>query len=755
MAGGTEAAPPAAAGDAERLRLKEDASRAKNWKRWGPYLAERQWGTVREDYSADGDCWNYLTHEQARSRAYRWVEDGLLGFTDRECRLCCSVTLWNGQDPILKERMFGLANAEGNHGEDVKEVYYYRDATPTASYCAASYLYPVAAFPYEELVRTNRERGRSEDEFEITDTAAFRNGCHEVLVEYAKADTDDILWRITLTNRSQAAAELHVLPTIWWRNTWIWGCHHEGCTTKPRLELTQGGVLRGQHETLGTVLASAEGAPEWLFTENETNSVRLFNTPCYTPYVKDAFHERVVHGRTEAVHPKQHGTKAAAWQHFQHAPGESRVVRLRWRVGEEAPATWFGPGFDQLIDQRRAEADAFYAPVLRGSPEERTVARQAFAGLIWCKQFYHLVMEDWLKGDPEQPPPPAGHAETRNNDWPHLFARDVLSMPDSWEYPWFAAWDLGFHCIPLARIDPDFAKQQLELLLREWYMHPNGQIPAYEFAFDDVNPPVQAWAIWRVYRIGQRQGQQDLGFLERCFQKLLLNFTWWVNRKDPSGRHLFAGGFLGLDNIGVFDRSRPLPGGAQLAQADGTAWMAIYAARMLTIALELARNNPSYEDIASKFFEHFVHIADAINNMLGDGLWDEQDGFYYDHLLWPDGHAEILRVRSVVGLLPLCAAVVLKREHLQRLPRLRQAPEMVREPPHRPARPHQLAVWGRHRRLLAPARPALAQPARAGAGAGLRSAGVPLPPWPALALARPPGPALHARQRRFAPRGAL
>ncbi len=660
--------------DPERIRLEEDQSRLRNWSRWGPYLAERQWGTVREDYSADGTCWESFPHDHARSRAYRWGEDGILGFADRECRLCAAVALWNGKDPILKERLFGLTNAEGNHGEDVKEVYHYRDATPTASYCAASYHYPLAAFPYAELIEENRRRGRAGSEYELTDTAAYQGGCAEVVVEYAKAEPDDILWSITITNRAAAAAELHVLPTVWFRNTWSWGGEHESGSGKPVIERANDQALRARHETLGEVWIAAEAADadpvSWLFTDNDTNTQRLYGVSGAegaAAWTKDAFHRRVVGGEATAVNAAQRGTKAAAWHRLRLEPGESRTIRLRWRAGAP-PATWFGEGFDRMIAARRAEADAFYALVTRGSPEERSVARQAFAGLVWCKQFYHLVMTQWAKGDPAMPAPPPGHAQSRNADWPHLYARDVLSMPDSWEYPWFAAWDLAFHCIPLARIDIAFAKKQLELLLREWYMHPNGQIPAYEFAFGDVNPPVHAWACWRVYRIGQRQGLSDLGFLERCFQKLLMNFTWWVNRKDPNGRHLFAGGFLGLDNIGVFDRSKPLPGGAQLAQADGTAWMAVYAARMLTIALELARHNPSYEDIASKFFEHYVHIADAINHLNGHGLWDEEDGFYYDHLLWGDGRIESLRVRSMVGIIPLFAAVVLKREHLERFP---------------------------------------------------------------------------------------
>jgi hypothetical protein len=652
--------------DPERQRLDEDDARKRNWKRWGPYLSERQWGTVREDYSAGGNCWEYLPHDHARSRAYRWGEDGLLGFTDRECRFCFALCLWNGHDPILKERAFGLTNGEGNHGEDVKEIYHYLEATPTASYCKALYKYPLQAYPYQQLVEENHRRGHQEPEFELLDTGVFDAGHADVQVEYAKGGEDDILVRITVTNRSSQPAHLHVLPTAWFKNTWSWGDHVDG-TTKPSLAQQQDRTLLGVHQSLGRFRLATDGDVPWIFTENETNTQALFGVPLATPYVKDAFHRRVVAGEVSAVNPQQQGTKAAAWYQIDLDAGASREILLRWRP-EGVEGAFFGEGFTQIFAQRQAESALFYQPLLHGNEDERSVARQAFAGLIWCKQFYQLVMTAWQQGDPAQPAPPASHAFTRNHDWPHLYARDVLSMPDSWEYPWFAAWDLAFHCIPFARIDPSFAKAQLELLLREWYMHPNGQIPAYEFAFGDVNPPVHAWAAWRVYRIGVKNGTPDLGFLERVFQKLLMNFTWWVNRKDPSGKHIFSGGFLGLDNIGVFDRSRPLPEGCHLAQADGTAWMACYAARMLTIALELARTNPSYEDIASKFFEHFVAIADAINNFGDEGLWDEQDGFYYDQMRWQDGRTEVLRVRSAVGLIAIFAHVVLKREHLERFP---------------------------------------------------------------------------------------
>jgi len=651
--------------DAERRRLIEERERSADWKRWGPYLADRQWGTVREDYSASGDCWNSFPHDHARSRAYRWGEDGLFGFTDRGCRLCIAPALWNGVDPILKERLFGLTNGEGNHGEDVKEIYHHLDATPTASYAKALYRYPISAYPYADLVAENNRRGVSDDEYELADTNCLSAGHTEMVVEYAKAAPEDILQQITVTNRSDKPTTVHVLLQVWFRNTWIWGCRHEGCTLKPQMSLDDG-VLHATHESLGDLRIAVDGDPEWLFTENETNTERLYGHASYTPYTKDAFHRRIVGGDSAAVSPLPRGTKAAAWFRCELAPGASRSLRLRLRPAT-ATGAWFGPTFTEHLATARAEADTFYRPLLQGEPATDAVQRQAYAGMIWTKKFYHLVQQDWQCGDPDMPPPERSSKQARNRDWGHLFARDVLSMPDGWEYPWFAAWDLAFHCIPLARIDPDFAKQQLELLLREWYMHPNGQIPAYEFAFGDVNPPVHAWAAWRVYRIGVLAGDPDVGFLERVFQKLLLNFTWWVNRKDVLGRHVFSGGFLGLDNIGVFDRSKPLPGGSQLVQADGTAWMAFYAARMLAIALELARYNPSYEDIASKFFEHFVHIADALNHLGGKGLWEEDDGFYYDRLI-VDRDIIPLRVRSMVGIIPLFGAIVVRQEHLERFP---------------------------------------------------------------------------------------
>ncbi|HEY8932056.1 MAG TPA: hypothetical protein VIM44_01950, partial [Rariglobus sp.] len=565
----------------EHQRLAEDACRQKNWKRWGPYLAERQWGTVREDYSADGEAWHYFTHDQSRSRAYRWGEDGLLGITDRECRLCFALALWNERDPILKERLFGLANHEGNHGEDVKETYFYLDATPTHSYLKALYKYPQAAFPYGQLIAGNRGRSRDEPEYELADTGVFDSGRYfDVLVEYAKADADDLLIRITLANRGPEPANLHVLPTLWFRNTWSWGCpHEERCEIKPSMRAVDARRVACSHVTLGDFVLRQEDDAPLLFTENETNNRRLFGSPNASPYAKDAFHERVVGGRTQAVNTAQTGTKCAAHHRLALAPGEERVIRLRLHAAGAEPAGGaFGPGFDALFVTRRAEAEDFYRTLLHhvSSVEERRVARQAYAGLLWSKQFYHYVVSDWQTGDSKMPPPPAARLEGRNADWGHLFNRDVLSMPDKWEYPWFAAWDLAFHMIPFARVDPDFAKHQLNLLLREWYMHPNGQIPAYEYNFSDVNPPVHAWACWRVYKMTGPRGGRDRLFLARTFQKLLLNFTWWVNRKDSEGRNVFQGGFLGLDNIGVFDRSAPLPTGGFIEQADGTGWMAMY-----------------------------------------------------------------------------------------------------------------------------------------------------------------------------------
>jgi hypothetical protein len=696
------------ASTAEGHRLAEDDARRANWKRWGPYLAERQWATVREDYSEWGTCWDYFPHDHARSRAYRWGEDGLLGFCDRECRLCFGLALWNGRDPILKERLYGLTGNEGNHAEDVKEEWFYLDSTPTHSYAKALYKYPQAEFPYGKLRDENHRRGREEREYELTDTGVFDGDRYfDIFAEYAKPGANDILIRITVANRGPEAATLHLLPTLWFRNTWSWGCPREGTVVKPLLRLTSEGRLRASHETLGDFIFEAGPAPDGtiprvLFTENDTNTERLFGTPNPTPFVKDAFHEQVVNGHATATNPEDLGTKAAPWYRLTLAPYETQVIRLRLVAAgdlgrtrcDEAPAQPVArrrpvvsreepsavmrdpAAFDAVFTQRLAEADEFYRSKLPSqlTPAERNVVRQGYAGLLWSKQFYHYVVADWLDGDPATPKPPASRQGGRNAEWRHLYARDIISMPDKWEYPWFAAWDLAFHMIPFARIDGAFAKQQLGLFLREWYMHPNGQLPAYEFAFGDVNPPVHAWAAWRIYKLTGPHGGRDRDFLESIFQKLLINFTWWVNRKDAAGKNLFSGGFLGLDNIGVFDRSKPLPTGGSLQQADGTAWMAFYAATMLAMALELARDSATgkihsaYEDMASKFLEHFVQIADAMNTLGGTGLWNEEDGFYYDQLDLGAGNVMPLRSRSMVGLLPLIAVEVLEEAEVDHLP---------------------------------------------------------------------------------------
>jgi len=624
----------------EELRLAESRDRTAHWKRWGPYLSERAWGTVREDYSPGGTAWDYVSHDQARSRAYRWNEDGIAGISDRRQNLCFSVALWNRHDPILKERLFGLTGQEGNHGEDVKELYYYLDSTPTHSYMKYLYKYPQAEFPYARLVEENRRRGRAGREFELIDTGVFEHDRYfDVFVEYAKADVEDLCVRIEVANRSPEAAEVEVLPTLWFRNTWSWGKNG----TRPALRASgPSAVSAGDYQLV------CEGAPELLFCDNETNATRLFGAGG-PRYPKDGINDYVIKG-ADSVNPDRVGTKCAARYRLTVPARGSAVVRLRLSRGAAQPVDTA----DAILATRKAEADEFFGSVIPAglSADARNVMRQALAGMLWSKQFYHYVVRDWLNGDPDQPAPPPERKNGRNADWGHLHNADVLSMPDKWEYPWFAAWDLAFHCIPLALVDSDFAKEQLVLLLREWYMHPNGQIPAYEWAFSDVNPPVFAWAAWRVYKIEKkRRGSGDRKFLKRVFHKLMLNFTWWVNRKDAEGRNVFQGGFLGLDNIGVFDRSAPLPGGGHLEQSDGTSWMAMYCLNMLSIALELAREEEEYEDVASKFWEHFVHIARAMNTM---GLWDEQDGFYYDVL--HRGSEEIaLRIRSMVGLIPLFA----------------------------------------------------------------------------------------------------
>jgi hypothetical protein len=656
--------------DAELLRLQQDERREKNWKRWGPYLAERQWGTVREDYSADGNCWDYFPHDHARSRAYRWGEDGLLGITDRQCRLCFSIALWNGRDPILKERLFGLTNAQGNHGEDVKECYYYLDSTPTHSYLKALYKYPQAAYPYEALVEENARRGPQKTEFELLDTGVFSGDRYfDVLAEYAKAAPDDILIRLTLSNRGPDRASLHVLPTLWFRNTWSWGRAGEGYWTKPRIAGVGPQLLHSNHPSLGSFLLSAESAPRaQLFTENETNTGRVFGVPGRGRHFKDAFHEYLCDGDASAINSHPVGTKAAFYYVLDLAPGESRTLQLRLTAGETRSEPAFEGGFNSVFDDRRREADAFYARLIpQGLAEEsRSVARQAYAGLLWTKQYFGYIVEDWLEGDPATPSPPASRLRGRNHNWQHVYARDVLSMPDKWEYPWFAAWDLAFHMLPFVRVDPHFAKRQLTLLLREWYMHPSGAIPAYEFAFADVNPPVHAWACFRAYKIAAPRGKRDVEFLASSFQKLMLNFTWWVNRKDEEGNNLFSGGFLGLDNVGVFDRSHQLADG-HLEQADGTAWMAFYCSSMLFMAVELTHQNLAYEDMASKFFEHFVAISDAINRHDGHGLWDEADGFYYD-AIHVDGRLEPMRLRSIVGMIPILCVGVLEPEVVATMP---------------------------------------------------------------------------------------
>ena len=655
----------------EELRLQESQDRTAHWKRWGPYLAERQWGTVREDYSPHGTVWESFPHDHARSRAYRWGEDGIAGICDNHGRLCFALALWNGRDPILKERLFGLSGNEGNHGEDVKEYYFYLDSTPTHSYMKYLYRYPQAEFPYAALVNESRRRDRRAPEFELIDAGVFEGDRYfDVLVEYAKAAPDDVLVRITATNRGPESAELHLLPTLWYRNTWSWDA---GGPERPTLRAadTAGGfeVIEGDHASLGARWLYCEGAPELLFTENDTNAERLYGRPNARPYVKDSINARVVEGRKDAVNPESVGTKAAAYYRHTLAPGRSAVMRLRLSH-TPIPGDAFGKEFDVVFGQRMQEAERFYETVIpkKLSDDARNVMRQAFAGLLWSKQFYHYDVRRWLEGDPASLPP-AGRLDGRNREWRHLYNEDVISMPDKWEYPWYAAWDLAFHTIPLALVDPDFAKAQLILFLREWYMHPNGQIPAYEWSFGDVNPPVHAWAALRVYRIERRlRGRGDREFLEKVFHKLLLNFTWWVNRKDAEGRNVFQGGFLGLDNIGVFDRSAPLPTGDRLEQSDGTSWMGMYCLNMLAIALELAREDPAYEDVASKFFEHFVFIAHAVDQCpTGINLWDEGDGFYYD-VLHADGAASPLKVRSMVGLIPLFAVETLEPEVVDKLP---------------------------------------------------------------------------------------
>jgi hypothetical protein len=660
---------------AEARRLEQDRNRQKYWKRWGPYLSERAWGTVREDYSAHGTAWEYFPHDHARSRAYRWNEDGLAGISDRHQRICFALALWNEKDPILKERLFGLTGNEGNHGEDVKEHYFYLDSTPTHSYMRWLYKYPQAEFPYAQLVEENRRRGRDVPEFELIDTGVFAdNRYFDVFTEYAKGDPDDIAIRITVHNRAAAPARIHVLPTVWFRNTWSWSDNAERPVLQELEPVHGASVIALDDAHYGRRYLYCDGEPEILITENDSNTRRLYGSSAVGPF-KDGINDAIVHGQREALSADGFGTKAAATYSREVPAGASVTIKLR--LTHLAPEQWthnpFDDRFTNLFDERRAEADEFYGTIIPRSldADAQLVMRQAFAGLLWSKQFYHFVIRDWLAGDPSPPPPPTERERGRNHQWPHLYNADIISMPDKWEYPWYAAWDLAFHCVPLAMIDPDFAKDQLVLMLREWYMHPNGQLPAYEWAFGDVNPPVHAWAAWRVYKIDKkRSGRGDRVFLERVFQKLLLNFTWWVNRKDAEGRNVFQGGFLGLDNIGVFDRSAPLPTGGHLEQSDGTSWMAMYRLNMLAIALELADGNRAYEDVASKFWEHFLYIANAMNTQERDGssLWDEEDGFFYDVLHLPDGSHHRLKVRSMVGLIPLFAVETLEPEMLDKLP---------------------------------------------------------------------------------------
>ena len=663
---------------AEHQRLIDHHRRKANWKKWGPYLSERSWGTVREDYSADGSAWDYFPHDHARSRAYRWGEDGIAGISDRFQYLCFALALWNGKDAIIKERMFGLTGSEGNHGEDVKEVYFYLDSTPTHSYMKMLYKYPQMAYPYADLVKENGRRQFTDFEYELQDTGAFNeNRYFDVSIEYAKADEEDILIRITVANRGPESATCHLLPTLWFRNTWSWG-YEKGpmgdVSGRPVLGQIEGpaGILavETEHPVAGKYYLYAADGQDLLFTENETRHARWDPSASGTRYAKDAFHEYLVNGQADAVNPNRKGTKCAVLSRTGIEPGESKIFRLRLTNNElYAPFD----DFNVVYDQRLAEADAFYAAIQNEAlnPEEKLVQRQALAGMLWTKQFFYYNIEQWLAGDPGMPSVPKVRRHVRNYEWEHLNNFDIISMPDKWEYPWYAAWDLAFHCLPLALVDADFAKRQLELMAREWYMHPNGQLPAYEWQFGDVNPPVHAWAVWRVYKIDARQqGQADREFLESMFHKLLLNFTWWVNKKDEDGNNVFQGGFLGLDNISVFDRSKALPGGGHLSQSDGTAWMGFYCLVMLKIALELASRNPVYQDSASKFFEHFLRIAMSMTGDYRSGLslWNEEDGFFYDALHTPDGRVVPLKVRSLVGLMPLLAVETLEPDLMNSLP---------------------------------------------------------------------------------------
>jgi hypothetical protein len=673
----TEKSPIAYIETKEQKRLNEARETGVPWKKWGPYLSERQWGTVREDYSEDGNAWDYLNHDQARSRAYRWGEDGLAGVSDDRQQLCFAIALWNGRDPILKERLFGLTNNEGNHGEDVKEYYFYLDSTPTHSYMKYLYKYPQGEFPYRDLIEANRKRSREELEYELLDTGIFDvDRYFDVFVEYAKADPEDLLIKISVHNRSPETAELHLLPTVWFRNTWSW----EKDAPKPSLCPGKNGTILASHGKLGEHTLQCEGNPELLFTENESNASRLWGRSNPSPYVKDAFHDYVVSGNKHAVSPFKTGTKAAAYYHLEVPPGGSKVVRLRLRAKPTADA--FGT-FDQVFTARLADADEFYDRItpVSLSEDERRIHRQALAGMLWTKQYYYFDLDRWLEEHDAHPLMGSGRRSTRNSEWFHMLNSDIISMPDKWEYPWYAAWDLAFHTLALSLVDFDFAKDQLLLMLRNLYAHPNGQIPAYEWNFSDVNPPVHAWATLFLYNIEKELGRADFRFLERSFQGLMQNFNWWVNRKDPQGKNVFAGGFLGLDNIGVFDRSSPLPTGGHLDQADGTAWMAFYCQNMLEIALILADYDSMYEEIAYRFLEHFLWITYAMDRIgeHHDQMWDPEDGFFYDLLHFPNGDAKRLKVRSMVGLLPLCASTVFESGAVARHPRMSELIELFKK----------------------------------------------------------------------------
>jgi len=677
---------------AEKQRLIEDRDKVKNWRQWGPYLAERQWGTVREDYSANGDAWNYISHDMARSKAYRWGEEGIAGISDENQLLCLALSLWNKKDPILKERFFGLTNPEGNHGEDVKEIYYYLDSTPTHSYMRMLYKYPQSEYPYAHLVEESKRRGKHDREFELTDTNIFANNRYfDVAIEYAKADVSDMLMRITVTNRGPEAAAIELLPTLWFRNTWAWGYD----ATRPEIYLDDKGIMKASHKQLGSYYFYCEGKHEALFCENDTNTWRLHQH--FQPGTfKDGINDYIIFNYPAAINKVNKGTKAAYRIDLNLKAGESKSIRLRLVSRfHQKPFQQF----DQIFKTAKSEADIYYADLQKdiSSEEEKMIQRQALAGMLWSKQFYYYDLDVWLRGDPHQPHPPAERRRGRNSEWDHLHNADIISMPDKWEYPWYAAWDLAFHAIPLAMIDPEFAKKQLLLLTKEWYMHPNGQLPAYEWAFGDVNPPVHAWAAWRVFKIDSKlqDGKHDRKFLEEIFHKLLLNFTWWVNKKDESGNNIFQGGFLGMDNIGVFDRSSThLPTGGYIEQSDGTSWMAMYTLNLLRMALELAKENPTYQSMATKFFEHFLYIAGAMANVNNEGinLWDEEDEFFYDVLHLPNNERLKLKVRSMVGLIPLFAVEVLDEEIFQKMPEFTERLDWFLQ--NRPDLANLISRWG-------------------------------------------------------------